>query len=996
MESYITAKPFFSSIDCTLLYKRDLFLHTAHRRLSQFDYKLLCEILYEWESSPLLKNCFDTWKSYKTRDTYSSVNSFHILSFNVRGFTLSYQEVLLLSNSFTLDVIILIETGDFDYTFCQQVFSKYKLFHPKGENSYGGVILLVRNNLKTNRVECSIPNICGVDIETDRNETLRVVGVYAPESKSWNWHDLTTLISRKCAFFGDFNVDLEKDKDKAEVLTLWADSHLLAPYTPTQSTSLRSDRIIDYVLSAGIPVSIQTYEGGTTSDHKPVLSVLSVNSKETTFARNTRWKVFSVSCEYVYSFWEKHWYLNDLNNVYNDYISFTSLLIARCTIFFPLNKYRIAIPQELKMFMSYTRALSFRQKRTGDIMLKNMVITRRNTTKLFLKQFLSHRLSSLLATRNTNSPLSISFWSRTKKYMRTPSSTIHAFILPNNEITQDPAVMCEAAADYYEDFFKEPTDIYHPHPYTDAPEVEWENFDETIPIAILNEVLNIVHTHKKKRSCDAHGLSNLMFNALPAAYWSLLLKIFNLSLSKAFVPVKWKETRMLLLAKKDSICKPALTRPISLLDVFLKINEKLFLDRFIDVVKRRGLLPDSQSGFRADFRLQTRVLLFFEQVSSLMSNSLPVATVFVDFKAAFDQLWFEGCLGKLKRMGIPRAYLCWIESWLKGRRAYIEIAGKKSRWFNIMKGGPQGSIFSPSLFITYHADMGDFLGCCLGHFFADDLAAVIAGSIGMKFSSQCLDLERKLQVFFENLEYYSNLTIQPINYSKTEALWSARTIRSPQIEISSGNHKVEWVKEFKYLGYWITPKLGFGTLLRRTMLRVRQRVGMISSVRFAGSSSPQLRKALFLSYVLPLFTWLFPLFPLFTDKQQNEVNDFYLTCLKRVLGGRYWPNNLFSYMYKELTLEDRCLKYWNKYLIALSDSIDGKMIFEQAHFNVFREAWLRKENSISGVYRSKRYVNHTSLLAKCLSWCSGVSSNESSINYDLEEIITLVNFPATF
>ena len=49
-----------------------------------------------------------------------------------------------------------------------------------------------------------------------------------------------------------------------------------------------------------------------------------------------------------------------------------------------------------------------------------------------------------------------------------------------------------------------------------------------------------------------------------------------------------------------------------------------------------------------------------------------------------------------------------------------------------MKVGPQGPDFSPSLFITYHTDMGNFLYC---HFFADDLAAVISGSIDMKFSS---------------------------------------------------------------------------------------------------------------------------------------------------------------------------------------------------------------------------------------------------------------------
>ena len=52
-----------------------------------------------------------------------------------------------------------------------------------------------------------------------------------------------------------------------------------------------------------------------------------------------------------------------------------------------------------------------------------------------------------------------------------------------------------------------------------------------------------------------------------------------------------------------------------------------------------------------------------------------------------------------------------------------------------MKGEHQDSIFSPSLFITYHADIGDFLDCCLSHFIADDIAAVIAGSVRTKFSS---------------------------------------------------------------------------------------------------------------------------------------------------------------------------------------------------------------------------------------------------------------------
>ncbi|CAF3816667.1 unnamed protein product [Rotaria sp. Silwood1] len=159
-----------------------------------------------------------------------------------------------------------------------------------------------------------------------------------------------------------------------------------------------------------------------------------------------------------------------------------------------------------------------------------------------------------------------------------------------------------------------------------------------------------------------------------------------------------------------------------------------------------------------------------------MSNSSPVATVFVDFKSAFDQLWFEGCLGKLIRMGIPSMYVKWIQAWLNDRQATIEIQGKRSRWININRGGPQGSSLTPTLFITYHSDMADFIPGAMSFFFADDLAAVLAGQIGLKFTEQCVDLERRLQKFFEQLEFYSILAVQPINYSKTQFMFSARAV----------------------------------------------------------------------------------------------------------------------------------------------------------------------------------------------------------------------------
>ncbi|CAF1487336.1 unnamed protein product, partial [Didymodactylos carnosus] len=115
---------------------------------------------------------------------------------------------------------------------------------------------------------------------------------------------------------------------------------------------------------------------------------------------------------------------------------------------------------------------------------------------------------------------------------------------------------------------------------------------------------------------------------------------------------------------------------------------------------------------------------------------------------------------KLKRQGIPIPYVNWIHAWLIKRRAVIEIAGVKSRWFEIMRGGPQGSSFTATLFITYHADMEYFIPEAMSFLFADDLAAVLAGQIGIKFAQQCIDLEKRLHIFFEQLEFYAVLTVQ--------------------------------------------------------------------------------------------------------------------------------------------------------------------------------------------------------------------------------------------
>lgn len=374
--------------------------------------------------------------------------------------------------------------------------------------------------------------------------------------------------------------------------------------------------------------------------------------------------------------------------------------MARYKKFFPIKRARPSIPPELIKLLAQCHSLSFKAKRKGDVTLREEARQLRCYVRAELRKFQQAQITKQLQETNLPGQNSFSFWNKTKSYFRTSLATLRGFTRSNGETIKEPQAMADMAADYYEKLFEAPI-VTRPHPYVDALSMNWENVAETIPAVTYPELIDVLRTRKKKQSLDIHGLSPFILDKIPKNYCHLLIKLYNDSFSKGYILPKFKEIRMILFAKKQSICAPDQTRPISLLDSFFKVQERLFHNRFLRILKGRGILPDNQSGFRAEHRLQIRVLLLIEQISSFMSNSSPVGTVFVDFKSAFDQLWFDGCLGKLGRMGIPRTYIKWIQAWLLGRRAVIEIEGKRSRWFSIFRGGPQGSCLTPTIFITY-------------------------------------------------------------------------------------------------------------------------------------------------------------------------------------------------------------------------------------------------------------------------------------------------------
>ena len=76
---------------------------------------------------------------------------------------------------------------------------------------------------------------------------------------------------------------------------------------------------------------------------------------------------------------------------------------------------------------------------------------------------------------------------------------------------------------------------------------------------------------------------------------------------------------------------------------------------------------------------------------------------------AFDKVWLEGLVFKLKQNGISGNLLNILEDFLRNRKQRVVFNGQTSNWADIHAGVPQGSILVPLLFLIYIIDLAENL-----------------------------------------------------------------------------------------------------------------------------------------------------------------------------------------------------------------------------------------------------------------------------------------------
>ena len=170
--------------------------------------------------------------------------------------------------------------------------------------------------------------------------------------------------------------------------------------------------------------------------------------------------------------------------------------------------------------------------------------------------------------------------------------------------------------------------------------------------------------------------------------------------------------------------------------------EKIIFNNLYHYLNSNNLITRNQSGFRPGDSTTNQLLFLVDEIHRAFEdrNSLEVRAVFLDISKAFDKVWHDGLIFKLKQNGISGSLFKLLANYLNNRKHRVVLNGSCSDYSEIESGVPQGSVLGPLLFLIYIDDLERNIKSNI-NFFADDTMPVISGD----------DLNHDLDIIHQSL-----------------------------------------------------------------------------------------------------------------------------------------------------------------------------------------------------------------------------------------------------
>ena len=340
-----------------------------------------------------------------------------------------------------------------------------------------------------------------------------------------------------------------------------------------------------------------------------------------------------------------------------------------------------------------------------------------------------------------------------------------------------------------------------------------------------NDILLLIRKLNPNKASGSDGISAQMLLVCDESVVLPLKIIFKNILETSVYPDMWKLADVTPIFKKEDKQLVKNYRPISLLPICGKIFEKLVFNSLYTYLSSNNLITKNQSGFIPGDSCTNQLLFLINEIHEAFENksSLEVRAVFLDISKAFDKVWHEGLLFKLRRNGVSGKLLKFFESYLQNRKQRVVLNGFYSDFSTIESGVPQGSVLGPLLFLVYINDLEKNVISNV-KFFADDTMLYSVVHDPKKSAS---DLNHDLEIINRWAHQWKMSFNPDPNKQATEILFSCKKKPVDHPQLTFNGTPVSRLQEHKHLGLILTSTLNFGKHIIEKVKKAKKNIGII-------------------------------------------------------------------------------------------------------------------------------------------------------------------------
>ena len=182
-----------------------------------------------------------------------------------------------------------------------------------------------------------------------------------------------------------------------------------------------------------------------------------------------------------------------------------------------------------------------------------------------------------------------------------------------------------------------------------------------------------------------------------AAHPELLLDIYNAALCFGHHP--WTTAKVVIIPKpnKTDYSAAKAYRPVSLLECFGKVLEKIVANRFVSDSNLHDILPPSQFGSRPYHLATDACTLLRYKASTTIASGCIGGTLLFDISRFFDHLDPSFTSQVLNHLGIDDHTIAWVKDFMSQREVTMAFNNHCTDAISPDLGTPQGSPLSPIL-----------------------------------------------------------------------------------------------------------------------------------------------------------------------------------------------------------------------------------------------------------------------------------------------------------